>query len=396
MNIKTYNKQEIRDLMVSYHMINTNLDLNEKSGVIEVFDRLKSIQYDPLNCVSKNSDLVLQARINGYKEIHLHDLLYKDKTLIDGWDKQMCIYKTSEFPDFKKIREVRTIGAKNTLNYRGANEALEHQDFILDEIKNKGPLYSKDFNIKNAKKDLWGSSKISSHTLDYLFHKGLLGVNYKKGVLKQFDLMENIIGDIVSQSPSYMNDDEFTNWYLLRRIKSLGVTQNKSSVAFCGPFISSKKIRDSYFKLLEEKNEIVKFQIEGSNKEFYMHKDVLKYKEEVIDKVSFLAPLDNMLWDRDLVSIIFDFDYRWEVYTPKVKRKYGYYVLPVISGSTIIGRIEFENYQKNKELKIIGFWWEENVNNKNIHIPLIYNALEKFKEYLDASKITGKKLIKGE
>ena len=396
MDYKTYTKKEIRDLMVNYHMINTKHHLEGKNGVIEVFNRLKSIQFDPLNCVSKNSDLVLQARVNNYKENHLHELLYIDKLLIDGWDKQMSIYKTSDFPNFKRVRQARTIGAKNTLNYRGVSEALEHQEFILEEIKTKGPLYSKDFNIKNAQKDRWGSSKISSHTLDYLFHSGKLGVSKKTGVLKQFDLMENIVGDLINQPPTYKNDDEFIKWYLVRRIKSLGVFQNKSSVAFCGPFIDSKKTRELYFQELVDKNQIIKFFIENDNKEYYMYKGVLDNKLEIIDKVSFLAPLDNLLWDRDLVSKIFDFDYRWEVYTPKIKRKYGYYVLPVISGSRIIGRIEFENYQANQELKIIGFWWEENIDDKDKQIPLIKIALETFKEYLNAKKVTGMKLIRGE
>ncbi|PAT01894.1 hypothetical protein CI105_03285 [Candidatus Izimaplasma bacterium ZiA1] len=396
MDIKTYTKKEVRDLMVSYHMININSFFDGKTGVIEVFDKLKSIQYDPLNCVSRNSDLVLQARVNNYKENHLYELLYVDKLLIDGWDKQMSIYKASDFPNFIRIRQARTIGAKNTLNYRGVSEALEHQDFILDEIKTKGPLYSKDFNIKKAQKDRWGSSKISSHTLDYLFHSGKLGINNKNGVLKQFDLMENIVGELIEQPPTYKNDDEFIKWYLLRRIKSLGVFQNKSSVAFCGPLIDSKKTRDRYFQELEEKNQIMKFYIEDDNKEYYMYKGVLDNNAKIIDKVSFLAPLDNLLWDRDLVSKIFNFDYRWEVYTPKIKRKYGYYVLPVISGSRIIGRIEFENYQTNNELKIIGFWWEENIDDKDKQIQLISIALETFKEYLNAKKVTGKKLIRGE
>ena len=75
---------------------------------------------------------------------------------------------------------------------------------------------------------------------------------------------------------------------------------------------------------------VTEVSIEGIKETFYIPSQALSYPVEVIDQISFIAPLDNMLWDRNLISVIFDFDYTWEVYVPKHKREYGYYVLPIL------------------------------------------------------------------
>ena len=72
----------------------------------------------------------------------------------------------------------------------------------------------------------------------------------------------------------------------------------------------------------------------------------------------FLAPLDNLLWDRKLIAALFDFDYTWEVYVPKDKRKYGYYVLPLLYGERLVGRIEPVFDKKARQLTVKNIWYE--------------------------------------
>ncbi len=78
-----------------------------------------------------------------------------------------------------------------------------------------------------------------------------------------------------------------------------------------------------------------------------------------------LAPLDNMLWDRKLVKAIFDFDYKWEVYIPVPQRRYGYYVLPILYGDRLAGRLEPEKQEKGKPTVIKNIWWEEGIHIDN-------------------------------
>jgi len=80
-------------------------------------------------------------------------------------------------------------------------------------------------------------------------------------------------------------------------------------------------------------------------------------------RTEFLAPLDCMLWDRNLIRELFGFDYKWEIYTPAEERKFGYYVLPVLSGDILAGRIEAVRHTARGELEVRRFWPEPGVGN---------------------------------
>jgi uncharacterized protein YcaQ len=75
--------------------------------------------------------------------------------------------------------------------------------------------------------------------------------------------------------------------------------------------------------------------------------------------VAFLAPLDPLCWDRDLLRRLFDFDYIWEVYVPAPKRKWGYYVLPILFGDRLVGRIEPRLNRRARALDVVGMWWQD-------------------------------------
>src|SRR5205085_10072167 len=74
---------------------------------------------------------------------------------------------------------------------------------------------------------------------------------------------------------------------------------------------------------------------------------------------AFLAPLDPFVWDRRLLTTLFDFEYIWEVYVPEHKRRWGYYVLPILFGDRLVGRIEPRLERSSRTLRILGLWWQE-------------------------------------
>jgi len=110
--------------------------------------------------------------------------------------------------------------------------------------------------------------------------------------------------------------------------------------------------------------------------------------------IRFLAPLDNMLWDRLMVSKLFNFQYSWEVYLPIEKRKYGYYVLPVLYQNKIIARMEPQKYEIGKPVSIKNWWWEPEISINNKIKSAIKNGLNIFSEYLGAEGFDKKSLEK--
>jgi uncharacterized protein len=384
-----WTKEQAKAYLVNYHMINTK----HHYSINDVFDRLKSIQYDPLNVVGTNPELVLQSRVHNFKKEMLYNNLYESRTLIDGWDKQMCIYQTKDFDKFSLIREQRAQSeikmAKHYLDLE-----FEHIiDDVYEIIDQHGPILSSKINLGETKEHKWGHTKASSLAISYLFHNGVIGIKSRHNTQKKYHVIEKLHPKIKKENP-FTTKEAFIEYYLLRRIKSMGLVWNKSSVAFSGLHINLKKTRDEYLKSLIKKDLIEEVSINDMSETFYIPKKALAYPVDIKDQVSILAPLDNMLWDRALIKKLFDFDYTWEVYVPKEKRKYGYYVLPMLRGSNIIGRIEFDKYRASLPLTVINMWLEPNIKLNNALKSKIDSALKRLTTYLDASSFDIKYPVK--
>ena len=102
---------------------------------------------------------------------------------------------------------------------------------------------------------------------------------------------------------------------------------------------------------------------------------------------TFIGPLDNLIWDRDLIRWLFDFDYTWEVYKPAAQRKYGHYVLPVLYGDRFIARVEPIFNQKARVLTIVNWWWEAGVTQDDAVVAAVAECTAAFGCYLGAGEI---------
>ena len=110
-------------------------------------------------------------------------------------------------------------------------------------------------------------------------------------------------------------------------------------------------------------------------------------RETTTPAATFIGPLDNLIWDRDLIRWLFDFDYTWEVYKPAVQRKYGHYVLPVLYGDRFIARVEPIFDRKARVLTIVNWWWEAGVAPDDTLIAALDECLAAFGRYLGAAEV---------
>lgn len=109
--------------------------------------------------------------------------------------------------------------------------------------------------------------------------------------------------------------------------------------------------------------------------------DYIKEKPNLKKRCEFIAPLDNMMWDRNLIRAIFDFDYKWEIYTPKAERKYGYYVLPILYSEKFIGRIEMVHDKKKRKLNVQNIWYEPGIKITKTIEEKIEKTIERFENF---------------
>ena len=130
--------------------------------------------------------------------------------------------------------------------------------------------------------------------------------------------------------------------------------------------------------------------IEGISEPFYMQtaaQPLLESLPQPAAKITFLAPLDNLMWDRGMVQQLFDFAYTWEVYVPEAKRKYGYYVLPVLYRDKLIARMEPAVHRGTNPLVIKNWWWEPGVKKSAAVLRAVDDGLARFAKYLGASEV---------
>lgn len=334
-----------------------------KVGVMEFVDQVGCIQFDPIDICGKNPELVLQSRVEGFKKSMLYELLYEDRRLIDYFDKNLSIIDLRDWKHFAHIRDYY----RNHSRGRNEVDSIEHE--IKRLLKENGPMCSKDFKMDRKIDWYWSETKLSRAALETLYFRGDLIVHHKKGAIKFYDLSENHLPKAILEAEDPHNTMfDHQKWRVLRRVASVGLLWNKSSDAFLYIEGFNAKSRNDVFQSLFNEGKIIEVAIEGIKEPMFALKEdeelLLKSKMQKYfqERTEFIAPLDNLMWDRNLIRAIFEFDYKWEIYTPEALRKFGYYVLPVLYGTRFIGRVEVVNDRKRSVMVVRNLWLEDGID----------------------------------
>ena len=339
-----------------------------KQGAYQYVRQAGCIQFDPVDVCGKNAELTLQSRVKGFTKKMLADLLYKDRLLVDYSDKELSIWPQEDWPYFVGYRErSKAHGA----SFPGIPE-LEAQ--AIAHIRKHGPVSSDTLPIEG--KIFWhssmhwsgnwgGLSQASRSVLEQLYTDGVLLIHHKSGSRKYYDLADNYFSPELLNAANPCEDEaSFCAWRVKRRIGAVSLLWNRRSDAWLGIDMNTVQ-REQAFEALERAGEIAAVQVEGIHAPFYLLNEDQSLMEAVLagaidekPRLEFLAPLDPMLWDRKLIEAIWDFHYSWEIYTTQEKRKYGYYVLPMLWGDRFIGRIETSADRKAGVLIVKNVWYE--------------------------------------
>lgn len=374
--------------LTRYQHLDGSQPISGFDGILKYIDKVGCIQYDPLNIVGRNPDLVLQSRISDYRAEMLEHLLYEKRSLIDGWDKMMSIYSSDDWQYFHLVRECRGRDAISTLQHRQSSDALLHVEAVMDAITKNGAMLPKQIQLGSAGVGSWGHRNVSSATMDYLFHIGKLGVSKKINVNKVYDLIENLLPpNILNQPSPFESEYDFCKWYVYRRIGSVGMLWNRNGGGWLGTLMPNKKVRQQILDEYMENGLVQCVEVEDIPDKFYVRSKDLDFETDeptTSDTMKFIAPLDNILWDRGMLSKLFDFEYTWEVYVPAAKRKYGYYVIPVLHGNRFVAR--FEPEKSASHMRIKNWWWEKGITVSDDLVESAMKAMERFSAYLQKEK----------
>ena len=381
-------KQTARRFLLHKQLLLPPQSLIGKQGIETVFNTLRLIQYDPLNPCGRNVDLVLQARV---KHIHSNDYyqwLYKEHKGIECYDKELCVIPIEDVKLTGYIQEEW----KRYIVQKSFFETYEQElEQLVQKIHTEGPLCSADIMDTRRVNLFWSESQWGRAALETLWKLGELVIVKRENGKKYYDIPQKVYG--ATYQELRQTNVSITEGHIMRRITSVGMLPLSGTGSGWLGVWTGKEINKIITTLIAQEK-LIEVAVEGVKQRYVINANDKKFltsiDNQLIQKkqIIFLAPLDNLLWDRTMIKNIFDFDYKWEVYTPLKQRKFGYYVLPILYGDSFIGRIE-PVLNKDKNLEIKGFWQEGEAVWNNTMWKELYLALEKFKKYLEAKEIVG-------
>ncbi len=387
-------KPEARRFLLRHQCLYPPRRLAGKHEIMAYVRRVGSVQFDPLDQVGCNPHLVLQSRVKGFRPKMLDELLYRERLLVDGFDKNLCIWPVEDWPCF--LRNRRDAFQWFDPDQPGFAEAEAHVRAVIAE---KGALCSADFEAREKVNWPWGPTNAVRAALESMYFQGGLVIHHKVGTRKYYDLAERHISqEILAASDPHPDEAEYLRWRVLRRVGSVGLLRDRAGDAWLGISGLKSVDRAEAFAALTASRELETCEVEGMDFAFYIRRQDLPALEPEdcgAPQMAFIAPLDNLIWDRRLIRDLFGFEYTWEVYAPKEKRKYGYYVLPVLYGDRFVARVEPKFNKKTKTLELLNWWWEDGVKPNADMKKAFRQCVKEFMAYLGAKDVVYSSDYKG-
>ena len=365
-------------------------------GILDVMRDLGCLQIDPISAVARSPLLVLWSRLGAYDTAHLDQLLWRERRLFEYWAHCASIVPTEDYPIHHAL--MRNYVADDSPWSRRVRKWIRDNDTlrraILTRLRRDGPLPARELAEDGVAPHAWVSTgwtsgRNVSRMLDFLWMQGKIMVAGRDGLQKTWDLAERCLPEWTPREK--LNARQVVRHATQRSLRALGVATPRQ--------ISQHFIRGRYPNLarvlaeLEAEGCIERVQIvdDGATLpgDWYMHADdasrLDRLAREWQPRTTLLSPFDNLICDRARTNFLFDFDYAMEIYVPAAKRKYGYYVLPILHGDRLIGRIDPTMDREHARLTINAVYAERDA--PKAAARAVASAIEDLAAFLGAKEI---------
>jgi uncharacterized protein YcaQ len=354
-----------------------------------VIDALGFVQLDSINTVARAHHMILHARRTAYRPRSLHLLHDRDRGMFEHWTHDASMIAMQHFPHWRlKFRRYEAeLGARWK---KWGREGFEDKfDDVLKRIADHGPCCSADVGEDEERSSGgWWEWHPSKTALEYLWRTGHLSVTKREGFRKVYDLTENVI------PPEQLNaryaEEETIDWACRSALDRLGFATSGELAAFwdlitpdeakawCGAELGRGEIIEA---------EIA--QADGRLRKSLLWPDTLESLPLCpTERMRILSPFDPALRDRKRAARLFGFDYRIEIFVPEAKRRYGYYVFPILEGDRLMGRIDMKAMRDRDALHVKALWPEQGVRFGAGRMAKLDTALERSARIADVSEIS--------
>ncbi len=370
----------------------------DAAGMLQVVRDLGCLQLDPISAVERSHLLVLWSRLGPYDPAELDKLLWQERQLFEYWAHAASMVLTDDYPLFHHTMKHHGTGesdwAQRTREWVVTNQALH--DHVVAAIQERGPLPSRqieDLSERDWQSGGWNTGRNVSRMLDYLWTKGDIMVAGRQGGQKLWDIAERFLPDWTPRES--LPKHEIVRRATQKAIRALGVAQ-PAHIRYHfmrGTYANLPQVLDE----LEAEGRIQQVQLVGDDGAtwpgpWYLHTDDLPLLERIEGgdwqpRTTLLSPFDNLICDRARTELLWNFHFRIEIYVPQAKRQYGYYVLPILHGDRLIGRIDPKMDRKRKRLTINAIYAEPDAPRTPETARAIGDAINSLATFLGAKEI---------
>lgn len=356
-----------------------------------LIERLGFVQVDTINVVARAHDLTLFSRLDGYRPEQLRKLLEDKRSLFEGFTHDASAIPTAFFPQWKPRfeRDRARIHAHAWWqhHFRDTDGARVVAD-VKARIEREGPLKSSDFEHPEKRGPWWGW-KPQKAALDFLWRSGELMVPRRIGFQKVYDLTERVLPE--QHARPCPGPAEHLEWACGTAAERLWVFTPKELAEFWASVEAAEA--KAWCAAAAKAGRLVPVQVESADGEVRPAFALADWEARLAKlpeppaRTRLLCPFDPILRDRARALRRFGFDYRFEAFVPEPKRQYGYFVLPILEGSRLVGRLDPKLHRDRGLLEVKGLWWEPGIKATKARTRGLDEALERLAAFVGAEDV---------
>ncbi len=350
------------------------------------------VQLDTINVLERAHHLTLASRLDGYRPEQLDRLQARERSVFEHWTHDASIIPIEFFPYWKiRFERYERRGVDHAWwGRRIGDDPATHIRRVLRRIRREGPLRSSDFEhaIEGARG--WWDWKPDKVALEFLWRSGRLAIERREGFQKVYDLTERVYPEACARPRP--GDREHVDWACTEALKRL-VIATSGEIASFWRAVSAAEARAWCTAAIRDGRAVdVNVAPEGGGAPWGAV--ALPDHEARAAKLApppwrsrLLSPFDPVVRDRRRAERLFGFDYRFEGFTPAPKRRYGYYVMPILEGDRLVGRLDPKLHRDRGILEIKGLWWEPGVKATRARRGLLDAALGRLADFVGAERV---------
>ena len=331
-----------------------------KADVLAAIRRMAVLQIDTIHVVARSPYLVLWSRLGDYRPEWL-DALLAERAIFEYWAHEACFVPAEDYPHFRHLMvDPGGLGWKYSHDWVAQNRELVNA--VRARIREQGPVRSSDFERTDGRKGQWWGWKPEKRALEMLFSAGELMVARRENFQRIYDLRERVRPDWDDALLPPIT--ETRRALALNAVRALGVTP---AVWVADYYRTSRRETPALVRALADEGALATVEVEGWPAPAYVHPELLDLVDDAAagklraTRTTLLSPFDPVVWDRARGRAAFAFDYALECYTPAPKRRWGYFVLPILRRGRLVGRVDAKAHRRAGQMELRVLYLEDGV-----------------------------------